>query len=50
MENNKYRRLAWSYSNSPSLEDYINKKLGVNKDKQRPIFIKNNKSNEDTTN
>jgi hypothetical protein len=29
--NSNYRRLAWSYSNSPSLEDFINKKLGAKK-------------------
>ena len=48
--NSNYRRLAWSYSNSPSLEDFINKKLGVNKDTQRPILIKKNTQNENTTN
>lgn len=47
--NSNTRRLAWSYSNSPSLEDFINKKLGNNKN-QRPIFIKKNKDNENTTN
>jgi len=29
--NSNYRRLAWSYSNSPSLEGFINKKLGSKK-------------------
>ena len=26
-KNNKYRRIAWMYSNSPTLESYIEKRL-----------------------
>ncbi len=34
------RRIALMASSSTTLEDFINKKLGVNKDNKRPIFIK----------
>lgn len=27
MINNKYRKIAWSYHNSPTLESYIEKRL-----------------------
>ena len=27
MNNNKYRRIAWMYKNSPALESYIEKRL-----------------------
>ena len=27
MNNNKYRRIAWMYSNSPTLESYIEQRL-----------------------
>lgn len=41
------RRVALMISGSPTLEDFINKKLGVNKENKRPILIK---KNENTTN
>lgn len=44
------RRIALMASSSTTLEDFINKKLGVNKDNQRPVLIKKNTQNENTTN
>jgi hypothetical protein len=45
------RRIALMVSCSPTLGDFINKKLGANKNNnQRPILIKKNIQNENTTN
>lgn len=43
------RRIALMASSSTTLEDFINKKLGVNNN-QRPVLIKKNTQNENTTN
>ena len=37
MINNKYKRLAWSYHNSPTLESYIEKRL--NKLNNNPVKV-----------
>lgn len=39
------RRVALMISGSPTLEDFINKKLGVTKENKRPILIKPTKNN-----
>lgn len=37
-------------SSSTTLEDFINKKLGSSNNNQRPVLIKKNTQNENTTN
>lgn len=44
------RRIALMVSSSPTLDDFINKKLGSSKNNQRPVLIKKNTQNENTTN